>query len=144
MIINALFLWISVALLFLILEVGHPGLFFFLSFSLSSLFCALLAFFDVAIAWQCTAFLIVSCIAFELLSRFAKRLHDNHVRTNVYALEGKKGQVLEPIRPPATGLVKVEGEVWTARSLSGEAINSGVAVLVVHVRGAHLVVKEIE
>ena len=144
MIINALFFWLLIAFVFLILEVGHPSLFFFLSFCVASLAGAVLAFFDFSLMMQCTVFLIDFCITFFLFNFFVKKAQRIQVKTNVYALEGKKAVVVETINPQKTGQVKVEGEIWTARSLHDLLLVEGAMVIVVQVRGAHLVVKPID
>jgi membrane protein implicated in regulation of membrane protease activity len=55
-----------------------------------------------------------------------------------------KGIVTQQIDNTAgTGLVKVQGSVWTARSYDGEVIPEGTDVLVKTIEGVKLLVKEI-
>ena len=140
----SLFFWLIAALFFLILEVGHPSLFFFLAFCFSSILSALLAYLEFSLVTQCVSFLVGFFISLGLLNLFVKRTQHTFSRTNIYALEGQKALVTEPIFPPATGQVKVNGEVWTARSLNNESLPEGTMALVVQVRGAHLIVKLID
>ncbi len=138
------FFWLITAFVFLILEAGNPNLFFFLSFCLSSLLSALLAYTEFSLSAQCIIFLIGSCVAFGALNLFIKRAQHTDTRTNAYALEGQRALVTEAITPPATGQVRVNGEIWTARSLHDESFSAGTVVLVVQVRGAHLIIKSID
>lgn len=142
--INALFIWFLIAFLFLILEVGHPGLFFFLSFSIASFASAIVAFFGFSLVIQCAVFLIHFCIAFFVFNFFVKKTQRIQAKTNVYALDGKKAIVLKTINSQQTGQVKIDGEIWSARSLHDVSLAEGIVVIVVQVRGAHLVVKAID
>ena len=62
------------------------------------------------------------------------------IDTNIMAVVGKKGIVLNKISPYKPGLVKVKGEDWTAVSKTYEAIEAGCEVEVVAVEGVKLVV----
>mgnify|MGYP003085444002 CR=1 FL=1 len=62
------------------------------------------------------------------------------IDTNIMAVVGKKGIVLNKISPYKPGLVKVEGGEWTAVSKTYEAIEAGCEVEVVAVEGVKLVV----
>ena len=62
--------------------------------------------------------------------------------TNVYALVGKKGTVIEPISPDQPGYVKIQGEQWLARSIAPAPLPQGCKIMVIDVRGAHLIVDQ--
>ena len=53
-------------------------------------------------------------------------------------------QHIREIAPGKMGLVKVDGETWSARSSHGQTVKEGVQVIVVRIKGAHLVVQEVE
>jgi membrane protein implicated in regulation of membrane protease activity len=58
------------------------------------------------------------------------------LRTGVDAMRGRKGVVIKPISELESGQVRVEGEIWTARSYyEGEPLAEGTRVEVVEVRG---------
>ncbi len=63
--------------------------------------------------------------------------------TNANALIGKEGIVTEAINPDQPGYVKIQGELWLARSLAKTQLQKGTLVRVVNIRGAHVVVEEI-
>lgn len=62
-------------------------------------------------------------------------------KTNVDALIGKQAIVVERIAGLELGLVKVGGELWSARSIAETDIEPGTSVKIVAVVGCHLVVK---
>jgi membrane protein implicated in regulation of membrane protease activity len=66
------------------------------------------------------------------------------IRTGGAALIGKRAIVLERIaNAEGVGIVKIEGEVWTARSLyDDEEIEPGARVEVVDIKGATALVTE--
>ena len=66
------------------------------------------------------------------------------IRTGAAALVGKQAIVLERIaNSEGVGCVKIDGEVWTARSLNeDEVIEKGTRVEVVEIRGATALVME--
>lgn len=138
-----MFFWLCVAFLFLLLEIGHPGLFFFLSFCFAAVGCAKLAYFGFSFASQLAGFVIGFAAAFALLRLFVKRIGHHPPRTNMYALEGKKGTVIATIIPNNAGQVKINGEIWMAKSVDNELLPEGSMVQVVRVQGAHLVVQRV-
>ncbi|MQY30385.1 NfeD family protein [Nocardia aurantia] len=72
-----------------------------------------------------------------LLRRFAT---PPPVATNVHALPGKSARVVETVNEH-TGLVKIGGEVWSARPLDPtEEYPEGETVYVMKIDGAHAVV----
>ncbi len=140
------FIWLVIALVALILEMGSPGLFFFLSFSFGALASAIVSLWYDSLVIQCSTFLMSTVLALLVLrlwvARWSKKYHA-HARTNMYALQGKRAVVLERITPEKPGIVKVGGEVWTARAADYYIIETGVEVEVVAVSGAHVIVQKI-
>ncbi len=142
---SSVFFWLVTALTFLIFEMGHPGLFFFLSFCIGALNTALVSqWVDFGVV-QGAVFLTVSFLSFFVLrlgvSRFIKPSRPEK-HSNVYALEGKQGIVVARIEPSCSGQVKVGGEVWSARAADASSIEVNEPVTIVHVVGVHLIVKK--
>ncbi len=138
---NQFYLWLAAALAFLFLELGHPGLFFFLSFSVGAALAAGVALYDPLIITQCLVFLggtIAACLALNYL-RKATQPHAH--QTNVYALKGKRGRVTMAIESDKPGHVRINGEVWLARSYDGIPYPVDAQIEVVDMKGNHLVVK---
>ncbi|GAB3448416.1 NfeD family protein [Actinophytocola sediminis] len=68
-----------------------------------------------------------------------RRMHGELVHTNVDALIGKKGVALSLVNATG-GQVRLDGEVWTARTVDDTAISPGVPVTIVEISGATAVV----
>jgi membrane protein implicated in regulation of membrane protease activity len=90
-------------------------------------------------------FLVVSVLVL-LAVRPVARAHRQtpaRLRTGTAALVGAEGLVLEPITGPENvGRVKINGEVWTAQSITGEPVEAGRHVYVVEIKGATALVTE--
>ncbi len=147
MVFTSFYAWASIAVLFFLLEIGHPGLFFYLSFAGGALLTGLLAHYvALTLVGQLFAFLGASLATFALLRVCLRRSHllaGAVHQTNVYAIVGKHGIVIKPITATESGTVKVAGQVWSARSSHEASLPSGVEIEVVHVLGVHVVVKSI-
>jgi len=140
-----LFFWLGIACLFLIAEVGHPGLFFFLPFSAAAFITAIISAWQDSLIVQGLCFLSIASLTFLILHRWLKIrsfIHRGEQKSNVDALIGKRATVVKDISQQGTGYVKIDGEEWLARTIDGSAVQSGVLVEVVMARGAHLLVKK--
>lgn len=137
--------WLIVALFFLLLEMGSPGLFFFISFFCGGLVAAISALFVSSVIAQTILFFVATIGALVPLRYFVVPYIEKnrpHERTNVYAMIGKRGFVITKIEKRSLGLVKINGITWAARSIS-EAVEVGDEVEVVDLRGAHVIVKKV-
>jgi membrane protein implicated in regulation of membrane protease activity len=95
-------------------------------------------------AW--IVFVVVSLLMLAVVRPIA-RSHMKmppQIRTGAAALVGKQAIVLERIvNSEGVGCVRIDGEVWTARSLNDdEVIEKGTRVEVVEIRGATALVIE--
>jgi len=142
---NALFFWLIIAIIAALFEIGHPGLFYFLSFSIGACITAL------SCAWVCHITLQVyifiaatTCSCILLRHLLAHYITANlHYRSNMHALIGKHATVIKAINPAQVGSVKVGGEVWAARALDDTTtIQIGERVIITQVSGAHLKVQK--
>jgi len=138
--ISPFFIWLAAALLLALFEIGHPGLFFFLSFSLGALLAAGASLLSSSLSMQLTVCFAGTALAFFGLRHFIARSSGHGHRTNAEALIGKRGLVVERITVASPGRVRVGGETWLARSSRGQEIVEQTEITVVVVRGAHLVV----
>jgi membrane protein implicated in regulation of membrane protease activity len=91
---------------------------------------------------------LVAALVFALVSiglvTFARpwlkrRMHGELVHTNVDALIGRRAVVVQPVDEHG-GQVRLDGDVWTARTVSSETISPGASVTVVEIAGATAVV----
>jgi membrane protein implicated in regulation of membrane protease activity len=91
------------------------------------------------VAVQALVFAVVSTLglaaARPALKRHLERRSD-HTRMGVDALEGSEATVVEQVTSGA-GMVKIGGELWTARAYDAtQVIETGARVRVVEVKGA--------
>ncbi|MBA3751330.1 NfeD family protein [Candidatus Dependentiae bacterium] len=135
--------WIVLLVGCTILELSSPGMFFFLSFSCGALAAAFYSFFYDNTTVEFSIFLVVTALSFFALRRYERSSKDTLYETNVYALHGRKGTVLEKISPLEKGWVTIEGQIWAAFPANQESIEKGSIILVVNSEGSHLVVKKI-
>src|ERR1700722_9201500 len=109
---NACF-WLIIAFFFLIMEMGSPGLFFFIAFFCGGLIAASVSMLTSSVIIQTICFLSGTGVAslflrYCVVPRIGKDRH--HERTNVYALKGKQGFVVKNISFEYPGLVRINGE----------------------------------
>lgn len=96
------------------------------------------------VSW--VVFIICTVLSLVLVRSIvrAHRTLPAELRTGAAALVGKQAVVLERIaNHEGVGCVRVEGELWTARSLfEDQVIEPGVVVDVVQIKGATALVRE--
>ncbi|WP_413853743.1 NfeD family protein [Candidatus Ruminimicrobium bovinum] len=141
----SLYIWWMIAFLaFLAFEIITPGTFFFLCFSVGALFAAI----AVLVGNSLFTSIIIFCI-FSLLSIFlirpsvikyfkSKKLE----KTNVDAIVGSTGLVVEQISPSNAGKIKISGEIWLA--VSNETVETGSTVKINSIDGTKLIVEKIK
>ena len=137
-------IWVVIAVALAIGEVVTPGMFFLGPLSLSAGAAALASLLGAGTAGSLIVFIVAAVLSLGLLRPIAKR----HVRmpaisrTGTDALIGRKALVTQQI-DAAGGLVKIGGEVWTARPyLDGEVIPEGTTVDVIQIEGATALVTQ--
>lgn len=141
---NLFYVWLIIALLFVLLEMGAPGLFFFFSFAFGAVCSAFSTFLTDSIVHHCLVFLVGTTCALWVLNLWVKRKarkYHPHQKTNIYALQGKRARVIKAIMPAKSGEVKIGGEVWAARAVHDEQIDVQEEVEVIDVLGVHVIVK---
>ncbi|MEW6235424.1 MAG: NfeD family protein [Candidatus Omnitrophota bacterium] len=140
-------LWILAGVIVLIGEILTPG-FVLGCFAVGCFGAGAAAKFTDSMTLQLTAF-----IASTLLGFFAVRplfLHflygaSSDVKTNVDALAGRRGFVIEPIDPRENkGRVKVGGEDWRGVSIDDSSMEKGTEIVVRRVEGTKLIVERIQ
>jgi membrane protein implicated in regulation of membrane protease activity len=134
--------WIIWVVAGCLLGVGemHTGGFFLAPFAVGALVAALVSLAGVGLPLALVVFLLVSLLVLAGLRPLAHR--HRHlppaIRTGAAALVGRNAVVLERIaNQEGVGCVRIDGEVWTARSYDeDEVIAAGERVQVVEIRGA--------
>ncbi len=118
----------------------HTGGFFLAPFAVGALVAALVSLAGVGLPLALVVFLLASLSVLLTLRPLARR-HRHlppSIRTGAAALVGRNAVVLERIaNQEGVGCVRIDGEVWTARSYDeDEVIPAGDRVQVVEIRGA--------
>src|SRR5690348_12288912 len=136
---DAWIVWLVAACLLGIGEM-HQGGFYLAPFAIGALLAAVVGLLGVGVALSSVVFLASSAIVFAALRPVARRHRrlPPAIRTGAAALIGRKAVVLERISNfESVGCVRIDGEVWTARSFDeDEVFDAGERVEVVEIRGA--------
>ena len=138
-------IWLIASGIFFICEIITVG---FLVFWLGvgALVAMLVSFFTSNIIVQMSVFVISSGLLIfatrPLVNKISKK---DVVPTNVYSLIGKKAIVTEEINwVTGKGLIKFEGEVWSAKSKEQVNIPVGSEVEIVSIEGVKAFVKPLK
>jgi membrane protein implicated in regulation of membrane protease activity len=126
-------------------EIVSTG-FYLAPFSLAAFIAAILDGVSGSSAASVITFIVVSILLFTFVRPIVRRVTQIPplASTNTAALIGQRAIVLERIaNDEGVGLVKIGGEVWTARTFDHEVvIAEGTAVQVLEIRGATALVTE--
>lgn len=137
-------IWLIAAGIFFVGEIFTAGfLIFWLGFG--ALLAMVVSFFTSNIIIQMAVFVISSGIFIlatkPLINKFVKK---DVVPTNVYSIIGKPAIVIEDINwETGTGQIKVEGEVWSAKTNDSVIIPKGSEVEIESIDGVKAFVKPI-
>ena len=119
--------------------------FLFLIMSLAALVAGVVSVFTGAFPLQVITFAVVSVLLIFLLRPLALRRINRSTpdtRSNTDRLTGLACTVLEPVGEH-TGLVRLEGDTWTARTAGGAVLGTGARAYVQRIDGATAVVSDI-
>ena len=135
--------WLIISGICIIVEIMTVGFLIFW-FAIGALIAMITSFLTSSILIQTIIFLISSTILLFFTRPLAKKITQSteSVNTNAYSIIGKRGIVLKDINPIyGSGQVKIGTEIWSAKSFSGNTINSGSEIEVVEIDGVKAVVK---
>ena len=113
-------------------------------FSIGALLVMFLSIFIESILWQVIIFAVVSIILLVIATKYLVD-RDKNVKynTNLQGIISQKGIVVQDIEPYEVGVVKLNGEEWSAISKDKVKIKKGSIVEVVQIEGVKLIVKEV-
>ena len=143
---QAWFIWLIIAVLFIIIEMATVG-FFLMWFAVAAAITALLSlFFPTAYVAQFVIWAILSVLLVTFTKKFTDKVKPETTPTNVYSIIRKRALVTVAINNEnATGQVKVDGDIWSARSENyEETIAVGESVEILRVDGVKVIVKKLE
>jgi len=137
-------IWTVLIIVFAVAEAFTLGL-TSIWFALGAVVALLISFVGLPIYLQIAVFLVSTLVMLVYTRPVAQKyLRIGASKTNVTALLGETGIVLKRIDTYNLGQVKVKGQIWTAKSESGEDIPRGEEVEIMSVEGVKLIVKPIE
>ncbi|MBP3313172.1 MAG: NfeD family protein [Oscillospiraceae bacterium] len=136
--------WFAAVVLFAVVEASTVALvsLWFVGGALAALIASLLG----AELWlQIVLFVVVSGGLLACLRPFIKKVLSPRITpTNFDRIIGQKVPVVETIdNLNATGAVKAEGNIWSARSESGEIIEKDTVVEILEIQGVKVIVRAV-
>ncbi len=138
-------IWLILLVGALVLESISMQLFsvWFAAGALAALIASLL---DAPVWLQVTLFIVVTAASLAATRPLVKKLHSKIQPTNADRYLGRTGIVIEEIdNRKATGQIKVDGSIWTARSLGeGDVIAIDQLVQVKEIQGVKAMVARVE
>ena len=139
-------LWIIAALAAGALEIKLSG-FVMLWFMVGAFAAALVAALGLGLAPQLVIFMVVSIALFAasrtIFQKAFMRGGDRGPKVGTEAMLGAEATVVEALPTSGTGTVRINGELWSARSVDG-AIAAGETVKIDSVEGLKLRVRRVQ
>ena len=138
-------IWLIAAGFFFVAEIITVGFFIFW-LGIGALLAMLVSFLTNSVIIQVATFAISSSVLLFFTKPLAKKLSkDDNVATNSFSLLDKTGIVTIDINPfDGTGQVKVNGEIWSAKSEDNVSIPKDTQIKVLKIDGVKLVVEQVK
>ena len=135
-------IWLIIAIIFFILEMMGPGFLLFW-FGVGALITMVVSLFVDSIVIQIGIFTISSTALLFCTRPFVRKFtKDDTTLTNANSIIGKRGIVTKEINSlKATGQIKVDGEVWSAKCSKEGIIKEGTEVNVLKINGVKAIVE---
>lgn len=128
-------LWGSVALLAAIVELSTLAL-VSMWFAIGGIAAFTAAYFNVPFLWQFAIFVLTSGILGIIMIPFVRKRNKNYEPTNTDSLVGKEGVTESELNViTRTGRVLVDGQSWSAYSVTGSNIPANTIVVVEKIEG---------
>lgn len=139
-------IWLVLAVLFVVGEMSSPGSFFLLPFAAGALVASGIAFVTDNFVLQLAVFVVISGGTFAGMRPLARRLDRAGTDRGIGSrrLIGQEALVTSAIPEGDLGIVKVQREDWRAESVDGTPIAEGTKVRVAEVEGTRVLVAPIE
>ena len=139
---NMTLFWLIFAIAMAVLE-GVTVQLVSIWFAVGGIAACITSLFTDSIIIEVIVFVVVSAIALAVTRPLVKKLKKRGAQpTNADRYVGKTGVVITAVdNSIPQGMVKVDNEKWTARSVSGEVIEEGASVTVTAIEGVKLMVE---
>lgn len=137
--------WLIVAGVFFVIEIATVGFLLFW-LGVGALLAMITSFITSNIIIQTIVFVVSSCILIPFTKPLADKFSNKKpVPTNSYSLINKHGIVISDINPiEGIGQVKVNGEIWSAKTDDESTISKGTEIEVLKIDGVKLIVSPLK
>jgi len=134
-------IWLGIAIILAVIEAFTLGL-TTIWFAIAALALVFLSFLPIPIVYQVMIFIIISAVLLIFTRPIAlKKFKTGKVKTNVDSLAGMHALVTKEITEFDRGEVKLNGQIWSARSENGSTLVKGTKCEVVRIEGVQAIVK---
>ena len=136
--------WLIAAGIFFIIEIATVGFLIFW-LGIGALLAMVTSFITNNLAIQTAVFVISSAILIPLTKPFVDKISKKGaIPTNSYSLINKRALVLVDVDSiKGTGLVKVNGETWSAKTADDSFIPKDTEVEILAIDGVKLIIKPV-
>ena len=137
--------WLVAMVVFLAAEAGTVTL-VSIWFAVGALAAMVAAVCHAPLGLQIAVFVAVSAVAVWLTrGKVQNRFNQNREATNADRVLGHVGVVQETVdNQKAVGQVKVDGAIWSARSVGGDVIPAGAEVVIRAIEGVKVMVEPVQ
>lgn len=135
--------WLILAGVCFVAEIATEGFLIFW-FGVGALAAMGVSFFITNMLIQFATFVVVSTILTLCTRKLLSKIQPKVTPSNVYTIIGKKAVVTVAIDPiKSLGQIKVEGDIWSAKTKDEEIIPEGTTVEILEIEGVKAVVKRV-
>lgn len=136
--------WLLIAGFFFVLEIVTFGFLVFW-FAISALITMVFSLFIENVIAQVIIFIVLSTVLLFATKPFVEKITRKDDKTNTFSIVGKVAKVIKPIEPiEGTGQIKVEGDVWSAKSYNDTFIEQDTEVIIERIDGVKAIVKPLK
>ncbi len=135
------YIWLAIVITLGLLEISTVNL-VSIWFVISGIAAMLISLFTDNTTLEVSVFVILGIALLPISKKIYKNISKTKTRTNLDRIIGMKGIVTENITKDTTGVVKVDGKVWS--SYADANLEKGSAVEVLQINGVKIKVKKWE
>lgn len=135
-------IWFVLGCCFILLEIGNPGLLYFLALSAGAFVTFGASVVDCSLYIQYLLFFLTSAIAIASVYLFVNKTNNSskEYHSNLEQLIGLTVTV-RSIQSDKIGTTKIGSEVWLIKLQGDKALHAGAEVKILGIQGSHLQVK---
>lgn len=137
-------IWFIIAIILLIVEFSAPGI-FAIFFSIGAFIAGIASFFIDSYIAQLAIFIFTSLLVMVFGKKSLEKLLNvnKEIRpSTIDAFRGKIGVVTKQVTPVEKGLVKINGEEWSAKTTENLIFSEGERVEIISIEGVTVLIKK--